>query len=298
MILNGLHLILTYQCVLECDHCFVWSGPGQHGTFTLEQIEEILRQARELGTVEWIYFEGGEPFLYYATLLAGVRSAHQQGFKAGIVSNAYWATSLPDARAALQPFQGLIEDLTVSSDCYHWDTKLSQQSQLAQAAAGELGIPFGLIQVAPAGEAAADDEGTLMYRGRATQKLAPLAKHQPWEQLTHCPYEDLRDPGRVHVDPLGNLHLCQGLVLGNLFGSPLRQIVADYVAEAHPIAGPLLAGGPAALLQRYALPLEGAYADGVFADACHLCYIARQALRGQFPHILTPDQVYGVTSSD
>jgi MoaA/NifB/PqqE/SkfB family radical SAM enzyme len=288
MNLNGLHLLLTYQCILECDHCFVWGGPGQNGTFTLEQIDEVLRQARDLGSVEWIYYEGGEPFLYYATLLAGVRAAHAKSFRVGIVSNAYWATSLPDARAALQPFIGLIEDLTVSSDCYHWDTKLSHQSQIAQAAAGELGIPFGMIQVAPAGEVATDDEGTLMFRGRATHKLAPLVKGHPWELLTRCPYEDLRDPGRVHVDPLGNLHLCQGLVLGNLFTTPLRQIVAEYQSEAHPIAGPLLEGGPAALLQRYELPLEG-----VYADACHLCYTARQALRKQFPDILKPDQMYG-----
>jgi hypothetical protein len=286
--LNGLHLLLTYQCVLECDHCFVWGGPGQTGTFTLEQIDEVLRQARELGSVEWIYFEGGEPFLYYAALLAGVRAAHAQGFRVGIVSNAYWATSLPDARAALGPFRGLVEDLTVSSDCYHWGAKLSRQSQAARAAAEELGIPFGVIQVAPAGAVPGDEEGTLMFRGRAAQKLAPLVTGQPWEALTRCPYEDLRDPGRVHVDPLGNLHLCQGLVLGNLFAAPLSQIVAAYRPEAHPIAGPLLEGGPAALVKWYELPLEGNY-----ADACHLCYEARQALRSRFPGILRPDQMYG-----
>ncbi len=291
MKIDGLHLLLSYQCILECDHCFVWGGPGQTGTFTLEQIEEVLRQAHELGSVEWIYFEGGEPFLFYATLLAGVHAAHAGGFRVGIVSNAYWATSLPDARLALQPFQGLVEDLTVSSDCYHWGTKLSQQSQAARAAAQELGIPFGMIQVAPAGAQPEQDEGALMFRGRATQALAPRVIGQPWEAHTRCPYEDLRDPGRVHVDPLGNLHLCQGLVLGNLFTTPLREIVAAYRPEAHPIAGPLIEGGPAALVQRYELPLEGHY-----ADACHLCYTARQALRSRFPEILAPAQMYGTAA--
>ena len=64
MSITGLHLLLSYQCNYECDHCFVWGGPDQDGTLTLGQIAEILRQARGAGSVEWIYFEGGEPFLY------------------------------------------------------------------------------------------------------------------------------------------------------------------------------------------------------------------------------------------
>ena len=27
MNLTGLHLLLTYRCNYDCDHCFVWSGP-------------------------------------------------------------------------------------------------------------------------------------------------------------------------------------------------------------------------------------------------------------------------------
>jgi hypothetical protein len=71
MKLTGLHLLLTYECNYECDHCFVWSGPRHTGTMTLARIDDVLRQAKQLGTVEWIYFEGGEPFLYHAILLQG-----------------------------------------------------------------------------------------------------------------------------------------------------------------------------------------------------------------------------------
>ena len=74
MKLSGLHILLTYQCTYECDHCFVWGSPWQSGTLTLEQVRDILRQARE-ANVEWIYFEGGEPFLYYPLLRRGVRRA-------------------------------------------------------------------------------------------------------------------------------------------------------------------------------------------------------------------------------
>ena len=82
MKLSGLHLLLTYQCNLECDHCFVWGSPWQSGTMTLHIIQEILKQGKDLGTVKWIYFEGGEPFLYYAVLVRGA-GGHTNGLPGG-----------------------------------------------------------------------------------------------------------------------------------------------------------------------------------------------------------------------
>jgi hypothetical protein len=81
----------------------------------------------------------------------------------------------------------------------------------------------------------------------------------------------------------------QGIVIGNLFQTPLTEICARYDPEAHPITGPLLHGGPIELVQDYGLDHRA-----VYADACHLCYEARRVLRDRFPEILTPDQVYGV----
>ena len=297
MKLTGLHLLLTYQCTLECDHCFVWGSPWQSGTMTLDTIRQILQQASNPGTIESIYFEGGEPFLYYALLLRAVQMAAELGFEVGIVSNAYWATSVEDALEWLKPFAGLIQDLSVSSDVYHWSEALSQQARNARAAAEKLGIPIGVISIAQpeatnatlAAGQLPERESAVMYRGRAAGQLAARAEHRPWTQFTACPHEDLREPGRVHVDPFGNVHLCQGISLGNLFHTPLKEICRTYDPDLHPIAGPLLAGGPAELVRRYELPHEDDY-----ADACHLCYEARRALRGRFAEILAPDQMYGV----
>ena len=297
MQLTGLHLLLTYQCTFECEHCFVWGSPWQTGTLTLANIRHIVHEAQDLGTITSLYFEGGEPFLYYATLLAGVRLAKEAGFEVGIVSNGYWATSVEDALEWLRPLAGLISDLSVSSDEYHYDEQLSREARHARTAADRLRIPIGVISIAQPddGEAATavgqlpESESGVMYRGRAAEKLSGKARPHPWSQFTACPHEDLRDPGRVHVDPLGNLHICQGLVIGNLFQTPLKEICERYDPEAHPIIGPLLHGGPIALAKDYGLAHRAAY-----ADACHLCYEARRALRDRFPEVLTPDQVYGM----
>jgi hypothetical protein len=190
-----------------------------------------------------------------------------------------------------------VHGLSISSDLYHFDEKVSLQARHAQEAAEQLGIPLGVIQVAePEATSVASTvdqlppgESGLMYRGRAAEKLVERASRQPWTQFTECPYEALREPSRVHVDPFGHLHICQGISVGNLFESPLAQICDAYDPESHPVTGPLLAGGPVELVRRYRLPHEEAY-----ADACHLCYEARLALRERFLDVLAPDQMYGV----
>jgi hypothetical protein len=294
--LTGLHLLLTYRCTYECDHCFVWSGPFQTGTMTLDTIDHILAEAGKLGTIEWIYFEGGEAFLYYAVLRSGVLRAKAQGFKVGIVTNAYWANSEGDALEWLRPLAGSIDDLSISSDGYHQNGDDDTNPDTARAAARQLGIPVDFISIAepdaqdvcgsagslPAGESA------VLFRGRAAERLASGVAATSWRQFTTCPWEDLRHPKRVHVDPFGYLHICQGISIGNLLERPLTEIVADFRPGKHPVTGPLLDGGPAELVRRYEL----AHEDG-YADHCHLCYEARRTLRPQFADVLTPDQMYG-----
>ena len=294
--LSGLHLLLTYQCTFECDHCFVWGGPFQTGTMTLDTIEHTLDQAGLLGTIEWIYFEGGEAFLYYAILKSGVLRAKERGFKVGIVTNAYWANSEGDALEWLRPLAGSIDDLSISSDGYHGSGDGYANPETARAAARELDIPVDFICIAepeathvlgatgtiPAGESA------VLYRGRAAELLASRVPSIPWQQFNVCPWEELRHPERVHVDPFGYLHICQGISIGNLLERPLPEIMADFRPDEHPIVGPLLDGGPAELVRRYELANEDGY-----ADHCHLCYESRCALRSRFPDELTPDQMYG-----
>ena len=296
MRLSGVHLLLSYACNFECDHCFVWSSPRQSATMTLETVRTILQQSKEMGSIEWVYFEGGEPFLYYAALLKGVQLAVGSGFRVGLVSNSYWATSEEDALENLRPFAGLIEDLSISSDLFHYDEKQSRQSKNVAIAAKKLGIPLGVICIAsPENEGVQESAGKLpggesavMYRGRAVEKLTGAAPKFPWRDFDECSHEDLTDPGRVHIDPLGHVHVCQGVSLGNVFENSLAEMCATYDPVTHPIVGPILAGGPAELARRYQVPAAAEY-----ADECHLCYETRKALRTRFPDILGPDQMYG-----
>jgi len=292
MRLTGLHLLITYRCTQECDHCFLWGSPRQSGAMSSGIIRHILAEAESLGTVAWIYFEGGEPFLYRNRLLEGVRRAAGMGFRVGIVTNAYWAKDLKNAVESLDPFAGLVQDLSISSDFYHREEQPGKLAANALEAAKRLGIRADTISVArpfDAMERLSECESAVMYRGRAMERLAMGVPLHPWTEFTQCPHEDLDEPERLHVDCFGNLHICQGISVGNLLRSSLSRICKSFDPDLHPIIGPLHSGGPVKLVRYYGLSHSEAY-----ADACHLCYEARGLLREGFPQILGPDQMYGV----
>lgn len=297
--LKSLHVLLTYRCPYECDHCFVWGSPRQTGVFTLDNLSELFRQALAVKSVYEFYFEGGETFVYYPVLLKAVAEASSLGFRTALVSNGYWASSVKDARVWLERLVEVgLDRIELSVDRFHGDQRWPVVDHPGVVAAKQLGLEVGVIHLEKP-QGVRDEEvhrpgerlegGGVMFRGRAAAKLTGGLPHKPWDSFTCCPYEVLDEPSRLHVDPFGNLHLCQGLVLGNLLEQPLREILEVYEPSEHPVVGPLLAGGPAALVETYHLAHEGAY-----VDACHLCYTSREALRSRFPGFLGPDQMYGV----
>lgn len=298
--LSGIHFLLTYKCTMECDHCFVYSGPFSAGTFTSGQLENVLDESARMGSVEWVFFEGGEPFMFYPTLLEGVRMSRDRGFKVGIVSNSYWAVSEADALAALAPFAELgLAYLGISADSFHqWDTE-KMQADNALAAAKRLGISTSPIRVekpyveSNPGQGQEKGKpvigGGAMFKGRAVERLTKGLPTRPWRELTNCPHEELVSPSRVHVDGYGHVHICQGLSMGNMWRRPLSKLARDYDAGKHPVCGPLVKGGPAELAGTY-----GVEHDAEFVDECHFCYAVRRALVDKFPEYLAPRQVYGL----
>jgi hypothetical protein len=266
---------------------------------TLPQIRCVLEESRKIGTVEWIYFEGGEPFLFYPSMLEGVRLARQMGFKVGIVTNAYGAVSEEDAEICFRPLADLgVADLSISDDSFHYGEGDSPAKR-GLAAARRLGIPTSSICIQKPFVEAMPGQGRdkgnpvigggAMFKGRAVEKLTAGLPRRPFQELTQCPHEDLLSPSRLHVDHYGQVHLCQGISMGNMWQRPLSELALEYKAESHPICGPLVKGGPALLARLYDLHPESEY-----VDECHFCYLVRHALIDRFPEFLAPRQVYGL----
>ena len=62
--LSTIHLLLTYKCTLRCEHCYVYGSPKGEGNLNYTLVNRLLDQALKIRTVEWVIFEGGEPFLF------------------------------------------------------------------------------------------------------------------------------------------------------------------------------------------------------------------------------------------
>lgn len=298
--LTGVHFLLTYKCNLECDHCFVYSGPRAQGTFTLSQVKTVLEELVKIGTIKQVYLEGGEPFLFYPLMVEGVRIAHEKGFDTGIVTNAYWATTEEDAELWLKSlFELGISDLRLSDDAFHSGDIEENPAKHALAGARRLGMPVGVISIEEPSTKEGEDKpevkgesvigGSTMFRGRAVEKLTAGLPTRLWQDITECPYEDLRNPKRVHLDAYGNVHLCQGLSMGSMWRRPLSELIENYDYRSHPICRPLAEGGPARMAREY-----GIEHDSEYVDACHLCYTLRLELLDRFPEYLAPRQVYGL----
>ena len=242
--LTGVHVLLTLKCTNECEHCFLHCGPSREGTFTIEQLRTLICQTQNLGTVNTVYFEGGEPFLFYPLLLEGLRMARAAGFDSGVVTNGYWATSVEDALHWLRPVRDLnVADFSVSDDEFHRRDKNDRRADFARQAAEQLGIPTGAICIEPPSVSRQADQGqrgkpvvggSVLFKGRAAEKLTAGLPVCPAEELRTCPHEDLLSPERVHVDAYGNVHLCQGLSMGNIWENPLSDLVRGYDAQKHP----------------------------------------------------------------
>jgi hypothetical protein len=296
--LHSIHYLLTYACNFECDHCFLFCGPRAEGTFGIDQLRASLRGAAELGGIESVFFEGGEPMLYFPLLVEGIRMARRLGFRTGIVTNAYWATSTSDASIWLKALQEAgLDSLTISDDALHFGDYAGAHASRVTAAAKGLGLQVSVIctlrpgveEPGASGAGPSLVSGGIMFRGRAARTMVAGLPTRPWTELTRCPYENLAEPERVHADCFGHLHLCQGLSLGNCQHRSMKSAVAEYNPAAHPIAGPLIRGGPAELARAFEVAHRGQY-----VDECHMCFEVRMSLRERFPEILCPAQVYGI----
>jgi len=297
--LKSVHFLLSMSCNYECDHCFLYCSPRSVGTFTSEQLDDVFDQMKRIPGMESVYFEGGEPFLFYPLLLHGMRTAASHDYERGVVTNGYWANSPKDVGLWLDPLAEIgLTDLSISDDSLHHGEEEGTRSGRARNVARKLGLPVDSICLEAPSKISSPPEGAkgepivggdVRFRGRAADKLTAGLPLSPWQSFGQCPDEDLERPARVHVDPFGNIHLCQGLLIGNLWETPLDELMETYSPEDHPICKHLIEGGPAALARAY-----GFSADDGYVDACHLCYRIRHDLMGRFPDLLGPGQVYGL----
>lgn len=296
--LKSIHILLTYTCPLKCDHCYVYASPKAHGKLTSPKVTHLLEQISVIRSIEWIIFEGGEPFLVYPLLLMSVKRAKQLDFKVGVITNGYFGRSEEAALRYLKPFVNLgLDRIYISNDQFHYKVTDNSPAKKVIDAAVKLGIPTTRMKISGSDLSVKgsildightiEETHPLMFVGRATERIRANPQTNSEQSFTCCPFKDLEDPETIFIDPFGNTQFCQGISIGNVWLNPLYDLLEQFDINTHPIYGPLFRNGPQALAEEYELaPLFG------YQDACHQCYTTRLMLVDRFPQYLTPPQLY------
>lgn len=267
------------------------------------QVDQILREAQKISSVEWIYLTGGEPFMRFPQLLNCIKKIVQLDFKVGIVTNGFFARTEDCALRFLRPLHQLgVSQVHISNDSYHYKSAGTTPAQHALKVSHDLGLPASQIRVSSMFEEIQEPVETfetfpsinrpLRFQGRSSETLAKGVPLSSWKKFTHCPLGSLIAPNQVFIDAYGNVQICPGINIGNAWETPLANLVTAYKAADHPFYGPISQGGPVLLSEAYG------FVHGVgYVDSCHLCYTIRQQLRERFPDYLAPRQVYGLEKS-
>lgn len=313
-------ILYTYRCTIACRHCcFGCSADRPDVKMTVEQGVRHLAELHTLGRV--IHIAGGECMMYWPQLQELLTEAQRQHVAPHFIeSNCSFAANDTIVRERLEFLQDRgLAGMLFSADAFHQAFVPAENFLRARRIAIEI---FGQANVwASRGSdddirrlpAIAADEDALRQQvlkgpprlvGTAS-KFAPWFEQHPLEHLPNghgwrfphsgpdCAIEfDAQKIWEVHIDPYDNIQTNCGVILGRAGAQPLAELLRRGPANANFIAALLSSGGPLALAH-YARDRHGWQLPATAASKCHLCYQARKFLRGFYPDILGPAEVYG-----
>lgn len=120
MIPRTLAMMLTNKCNFYCDHCSVCAGPDVNDTLSDELIRKAIDHTYYIPSIRVVSFTGGEVTLYPEKLKMAIAYAHEKGFITRIVTNAWWANSLENARKWCAEFVKCgLDEINISYDDFH-----------------------------------------------------------------------------------------------------------------------------------------------------------------------------------
>jgi hypothetical protein len=315
LVISGITWILSYRCNLDCAHCF-FDVQGDLRILDYELAREALASLEQAEPLAWQHVSGGEPLLFEAELHRLLEVIQEHGSKTvGIATNGFWGDSEQRAQQTVSQLKRRgVNGLCLSADDYH-QSKLPVnyvRTAAEQVAAQGLKKHSFVVCCQPDGVSPSFSEKDFALplapvfirkigKGAAVDVLSDMARSgnvpdAPCRNLCCCLGETTPfTPQMVWIDPYGNVMICYGLIIGNLYESRLGEILRDYSVNQAPLLKILAEQGPVGL---YRLAVSNGWQpEEGFADECTLCWQARYFLRKHRskrldPEILGPDECY------
>jgi MoaA/NifB/PqqE/SkfB family radical SAM enzyme len=267
--LGNVGLILTYKCQVSCRHCILEAGPNRTEEMTLNDALEWIEQISKYrnGWIKVVSLTGGEPFYDVEKLKCIANFASNKNLLVSVVTNAFWAKTLENARLTLKEVS-TIDMLAISTDVYHQECIPLNNIANAALAAKEQNIPLN-VHVCTENEEDENYRKTIDFLttiidkdqintavtfpvGRAS-KETDVTKP---DRTTEVPVSACSSGNSPIIFPDGRIIACIGpiidlktphpLILGNLNQDNLATILDK--AEANPILHSIRVWGPKKLI--------------------------------------------------
>lgn len=317
--MSTLKVHLTYWCTAQCDHCRFGCirrpGPAVEYDLVMGCVDAL----RRLNNLDWVVLMGGEPGLVpdlTHRLAAAIRALD---IRVNVETNASWATDDEAARRFLEPLYAAGAKVMFSLDAWHEPfvppERVARAAQMSEALGGQYFLEAEYLDSMSRSHERDQRtdallaefqrqvktnprvyQGTILYNGRASRRLAPLVaagRGIPTQICDRVPWwsdGELETLELLELDPDGYLSKGCGIAIANVRDTPVDEVLAAYDAARHPIFSTLLASGPLGLARE--AEALGYVLKADYADKCHLCQEARQVLVSKYPEYLVPEQHY------
>lgn len=318
--LSGIIFITTYNCNADCKHCFFDTQTAQH-YLSPDIIDRVYADESITKHMFWNHLSGGEVFLQPEKLYEIIRTIRKYFTKdIGMSTNGFWAKTPEIAQKRVQELlEAGISGIAVSADTFHEEYIDTHSVAHAIAAVSTSGLQnHSYIMGARCAEDMLNamaynvltDKLTNKVQASYTMPLAPttirsigkgssvaIPKKENMPQgicsnLCEClgargPY----NPSMVWVDVYGNVMVCYGIIIGNVYETDFAQIIREYKTFDFPLLHIIAEKGPHALIE--IAKKEGIPCDALkFYDECDVCYTLRKLLLKYYSKELGPRECY------
>ena len=87
---QNLIVFLNNSCPVSCRTCNVSAVPGKGENLGLKKLDLLFKKINKVDINKFIIWTGGEPFLFFENLKAGIKKGEGMGFRSEVLTSGMW----------------------------------------------------------------------------------------------------------------------------------------------------------------------------------------------------------------
>lgn len=316
MKLTGITFLSTYNCNASCSHCF-FETKGASKYMNTDIIHKVFEDSSITKHMTWVHVSGGEILINQPKCFEILETIHSYFKKnIGISTNAFWAKNKKITYNTIQKLISYgVTGIAVSADYFHSpyipiinakravqaivengirthcyimgarcnadivnSTEINNICQhIAEHVQNKTNMPLAPTQIRSIGFGSNINipKKTKIPNGMCSELSECLGKRGPM------------NPSMVWVDCYGNVMICYGIIIGNVFKTDFSTIISEYTPKQNKIISILAKQGPKGLYElAQTLKIQTPHE---FYDECDVCFSCRKALQKHFEELGPPE---------